>query len=405
MNNCPEILLDCSDYVIPDCTPVKAGALDGLRLGVKDLFHIAGLPTTAGNPDWANTHELPTQTSSVVKTLVEQGAHLCSKTLTDEIAYSLNGVNAHFGTPVNPADPSRIPGGSSSGSAIAVANGTVDIGLGTDTGGSIRVPASYNGLYGFRPSHGIVAVDNLVGLAPGFDTVGWLTRDLETLLKVVDQLVVTSESLMPSNNAIQELVIVIPEGAIQWQAIVEKIAPKLEAFLANDAVKVKTKPLSASICTKASNAFRILQGRQIWREHGAWVLECNPTFAPDIHERLQWCQGLSADDEREAEVLSQAFIEFWQSEFISSAASAVMFATTPGAAPKLDISAEDIAHYRNCLMGLTAPAGLTKAPQISLPLMTDQQAPWGVSLIGQQLADKALLNLAARINNRELFLV
>ena len=158
--------------------------LSGLRLAVKDLFHMAGLPTSAGNPTWLATHPIPTKTASSVAALLNAGANFCGKTMTDELAYSLNGQNIHYGTPSNPVTPDRLPGGSSSGSAVAVASGLADIGLGTDTGGSIRVPASYNGLFGLRPTHGVIPSDNMVALAPSFDTVGWLTKDLTTLAKI-----------------------------------------------------------------------------------------------------------------------------------------------------------------------------------------------------------------------------
>ena len=171
----------------------KAGQrLSGQRLAVKDLFHIAGLQTTAGNPDWAASHDIPKETASAVSLLCNDGATLVGKTITDELAYSLNGQNIHYGTPVNPVTPDRLPGGSSSGSATAVSAGLADIGLGTDTGGSIRVPASYNGLFGLRPTHGLVDTDGLVALAPGFDTVGIMTRDLNTLATSMQSLLATT---------------------------------------------------------------------------------------------------------------------------------------------------------------------------------------------------------------------
>ena len=166
------------------------GRLSGLRLGVKDLFYITGMPTTAGNPDWMASHSQPaTDTAPSVVALLNEGAVLVGKTLTDELAYSLEGINQHYGTPVNPKAPDRIPGGSSSGSAVAVAKEHIDIGLGTDTAGSIRVPASYNGLYGLRPSHGVISCEHLIPLAPRFDTVGWLTRDFPTMMRVAESIV------------------------------------------------------------------------------------------------------------------------------------------------------------------------------------------------------------------------
>ena len=162
----------------------QSDTLANLGLAVKDLFHVAGLPTAAGNPDWLATHTLPTQTNSTVEKLLLAGAVFKGKTITDELAYSLHGQNKHYAPLVNPVAPAHIAGGSSSGSAVAVSAHLADIGLGTDTGGSIRVPASYQGLWGLRTTHGTVPCDNMVELAPSFDTVGWMTRDIDTLIKV-----------------------------------------------------------------------------------------------------------------------------------------------------------------------------------------------------------------------------
>ncbi len=102
---------------------------------------------------------------------------MVGKAITDELTYSLNGENIHYGTPVNPKAPGRIPGGSSSGSAVAVAGELADFALGTDCGGSVRAPASFCGIYGMRPSHGRISTAGVFRLAPRFDTVGWFARD------------------------------------------------------------------------------------------------------------------------------------------------------------------------------------------------------------------------------------
>src|SRR5215468_9547236 len=154
-----------------------SGPLDGLTFVVKDLIDVEGHVTGAGNPDWA-ARQAPAATSApVVERLLRAGATLVGRTVTDELAFSLEGENHHYGTPVNPRAPERLPGGSSSGSAVAVAAGLADLGLGTDTGGSVRVPASFCGLYGWRPSHGRVSMDGVVRFAPSYDTVGLLARD------------------------------------------------------------------------------------------------------------------------------------------------------------------------------------------------------------------------------------
>ena len=160
------------------------GPLSGLTFVAKDLFDIAGRPTGAGNHDWAHTHAVPDKHAWVVQTLLDHGATLIGKTITDEISLGILGENMFDGTPTNPAAPDRVPGGSSSGSVSAVAQGFCDFALGTDTGGSVRVPASFCGVYGIRPTHGRLPVDGMLPQAPTSDTTGWFARDADTFARV-----------------------------------------------------------------------------------------------------------------------------------------------------------------------------------------------------------------------------
>jgi amidase len=160
------------------------GPLAGLTFGVKDIYDIAGHKSGFGNPDWLRTHDAAARTAPVVQQLLDTGADMVGKTHTDEITWSLNGENAHYGTPVNVNAPGRIPGGSSSGSAAAVAGGLCDFALGSDTGGSVRAPASFCGIYGIRPTHGRVSLEGACPLAPSFDTCGWFARSAEVLERV-----------------------------------------------------------------------------------------------------------------------------------------------------------------------------------------------------------------------------
>ncbi len=155
----------------------ESGPLAGTKFAVKDIYDIAGHVTGCGNPDWLRTHKPAAKTAPVVEKLLAAGGTMIGKTVTDEIAYSLNGQNFHYGTPVNSNAPGRIPGGSSSGSASAVAGNAVDFALGSDTGGSVRVPASLCGIMGIRTSHGRIPLDGIMPLAPSFDTIGWFARD------------------------------------------------------------------------------------------------------------------------------------------------------------------------------------------------------------------------------------
>jgi amidase len=347
----------------------QSSQLEGLSVGVKDLIDIASLVTAAGSPDWAASHPVPNSSAHSVLQLVAAGAQVVAKTQTDELAYSLNGINQHYQTPVNPAAPDRLPGGSSNGSAVAVANGTIDIGLGTDTGGSIRVPASYNGLFGLRPSHGLVASQGMVPLAPGFDTVGWLTRDFKTLKKVAGVL------LPPAGkNRFQQLVILLPEGiSDRWQTLAQVLVEQTAAEFS----EIRLLPFPSSVMASASQTFRVLQGRQITAQHGQWLADKKPNIAPDIAGRFAWSAALSYEDERQAHASRQDFVAFWQQECGIHSNTLVALPTTPGAAPLLSESAESLADYRNQLL--------------------DQQAPWGLSFMAGKHQDQALLSKVASL--------
>jgi Asp-tRNA(Asn)/Glu-tRNA(Gln) amidotransferase A subunit family amidase len=361
----------------------SVGSLSGMRLAVKDLFHITGLSTTAGNPTWASTHPLPTVTNSSVEKLMMAGASLVGKTVTDELAYSLNGQNKHYGTPLNHAAPTRIPGGSSSGSACAVASKAAEIGLGTDTGGSIRVPASYNGLFGLRPSHGLIPTDNMVPLAPQFDTVGWMTRSLPEMQAVADVLI--PQQVSPS----QTPRIGILDPFIAQCEHQNEIANWLDSITFAKAHLSDFDPFNMSL----SQAFSLLQGAQIWQQHGEWLLTHRPDIASDIQQRLDQSQQITAAQISEAQYTQQQLIE--QLDLLFKHANVLVMPTTPGIAPLLDTSTDKLVDYRHRLLTMTAVAGLAGLPQLHLPLFTFKQAPCGLSLLGEKGTEYHLLRVAA----------
>ena len=376
-------------FVDTQPAPIKpmSGELNDLRLVVKDLFHIQGLPTAAGNPDWLATHPIPNTTNSSVIKLLSIGAKYIGKTLTDELAYSLNGQNIHYGELVNPITPERFAGGSSSGSANAVATQHADIGLGTDTGGSIRVPASYNGLFGIRTSHGAIATDNMVSLAPSFDTVGWVTSSIENLERVARFLLPDKQS---NNHLIQSNLLVLT-NLIDWAEQASHIYAWLNRIQSVDYTYSQFDINALHI----SETFRVLQGYEIWQQHGRWITQHKPAFAHDIDARFEWCKNLT----------SQQFAQAKQQQIIINGAllallakhSVLVIPTTPGCAPLLNESAQDMAQYRDDLMGLTAIAGLAGLPQIHLPLFKIAGAPCGVSLIGNKNSDLTLIALARKL--------
>lgn len=357
--------------------------LAGLRLAVKDLFAIQGVPTTAGNPTWATSHSLPDSTASAVERLTRAGAHVVGKTITDELAYSLNGQNIHYGTPRNPITPDRLPGGSSSGSATAVADELADIGLGTDTGGSIRVPASYNNLFGMRPTHGLIACDGLVPLAPDFDTVGTLTRDFSLLHKSMACLLADAKLQSVSFTHLTPLPAAITAS---------EHAQHIDNWIKNQEMPTVSANIDTLMALPLAEAFRVLQGAQIWQTHGEWITANNPIFAPDISERFAASRAITSSQIRHAKQIQLQLIN--QLSILFEHDTALVIPTTPGCAPRLTASAHTLTEYRKQLLNLTAIAGLAGLPQLHLPLFRVNNAPCGLSLIGPKNSDLSLLALA-----------
>ncbi|GAB6070621.1 amidase family protein [Thiomicrorhabdus hydrogeniphila] len=366
------------------------GKLSKLTVAVKDLFHIKGIPTSAGNPDWLATHEPPKITASSLEALLENGATIIGKSLTDELAYSLNGTNFHYGTPLNLKSLKRLPGGSSSGSAVAVTSGVADIGLGTDTGGSIRVPASYNGLFGLRPTHGVIPMDNMVALAPSFDTVGWLTRDVQTLALVAETLLPKAKSLSTPNKLIV-LKPIINDVTI-WHSDIDCWIDERKSYF----ISVEQISFDSAFYTEASNTFRVLQGAEIWKEHGEWIEATSPKFAPDIQTRFEWCKTLTKQDVEKAKQAQKQIVAELD-KVLPNGSFVMLLPTTPGAAPLLNSSRAFMDEYRTQLMGLTALAGLSGRPQLNLPVLESESAPWGLSLLGAQNSDLSIIELSKQL--------
>ena len=363
-------------------------SLKGLGLAVKDLFHIKGLPTAAGNPDWQATHDIPQATNTCVATMLNAGASFKGKTITDELAYSLHGQNKHYAPLVNPVAPAHIPGGSSSGSAVAVSAHLADIGLGTDTGGSIRVPASYQGVWGLRTTHGLLPCDNMVALAPSFDTIGWMTRDLDTLQKVAHTCIDnTKQSTIKANPCFGIATPLFANTA--HSSVCNKWLTELAD---NNRCVALTEEQLDLFKLQTAATFRILQGSEIWQQHGEWIETVQPDIAKDIMLRLAWCKTITTQDVTLAKAQQKVVIDHINALFNDF--DVLVIPTTPGVAPRCDADETTLANDRNALLALTAIAGLAGLPQLHLPLFTLHNAPCGLSLVGKKGNDLALLALA-----------
>jgi amidase len=366
------------------------GPLAGLTCGIKDLYDIGGHKTGFGSPAWLETHAPAAATAPAVRRLLDAGAHVVGKTHTDEMAYSLNGENPHYGTPVNVNAPGRIPGGSSSGSAAAVAAGLVDFALGSDTGGSVRAPASYCGIYGLRPTHGRIPLNGACALAASFDVAGPFARDpvlLERVARVLlkdDQPASTHGPLLYAEDAFALL-----DAAVKRQ-FAPAVARVTAALGAPRNVTVASEGLPQWF-----QIFRTLQGAEAWAEHAEWIERVKPRFGPGVKERFAWAATLT-DSEVAPLKAQRERIADRMADLLRDNAVLVL-PTVHTIAPLRNTPPADLDDFRSRAMSLLCIAGLARLPQISLPLATFDGCPLGLSLVAARGNDTLLLELARRL--------
>lgn len=364
--------------------PLAEGRLSNLTFAVKDVFHLEGRKNAAGNPDWLRSHEPAEENAPIITHLLEEGAKLTGTTITDELMYSLQGENYHYGTPVNPRDPARIPGGSSSGSAVAVAAGLTDFSIGTDTGGSVRIPSAYCGLYGIRPTHGKVSIENVIPLAPSFDTVGWMAKDAETLTKVGASLLNSSEA----GSSFSRIFVSKDAWALADSDTQKALASSI-SFLEKKLVETSWIEVAKEGLPAWANAFRILQGKEIWEVHGEWIEAEKPVFGPGIKERFQMASRLT-----EAETVPQKELRTKvrrQLVDLLKEDGLLVIPTVPGIAPKLNLPDGAVEERRKRTLQLSCIAGLAGLPQVTIPIGLENGAPIGLSFIAGPDQDMSLL--------------
>lgn len=368
------------------------GPLVGLTLAVKDIYDIAGQRTGGGNPQKL-AEAIPAQrTAPAVQALLDAGARFIGRTQTDELTFSLMGQNAHYPYPVNPAAPDRVTGGSSSGSAAAVAGGLADIGLGSDTGGSIRGPASFCGLVGLRLTHRAVSLDGAMPLAPSLDTFGWFARDIETYGKVADVLLPAGSGdparvWKPVRLAVLDDLLLGLDERTEYERMIGTAAGVIGQPQA-------TSPFAQSI-DDLYWAFRRIQAAEAWAVHGPFISSGDRRLGPGVRERFEFGSTIDAATvERESAVRAAFRTEF---AGMLGADGLLVLPTMPGAAPLKDTAFDDIQAYRERALRLLCLSGLAGFPQITLPLGRVHGAPFGLSLLGPEGSDRALVGLARTI--------
>ena len=366
--------------------PTADGELRGATFAVKDLFDVAGHRTGCGNPTWAATHPPASSNAAIVQLLLQSGARLVGKTRTDEMAYSIEGRNSHEGAPRNPAAPERLTGGSSSGAASATAAGEVDFAIGTDTAGSVRVPAAWCGLFGLRPTHGRVPATGLTPLAPSFDTVGWLARS-SAMLREVGGVLLGEGATRVSGPSI------LRDARVNGCADAMVAAHVESMFEACAARGFRAGDVSLAVDLEAvAQCLRILQGHEAWGIHGRWIDAAQPKFGAGVAERFAAARLITTHQVADAARERAAIIA--RLDAALPPGMMLCLPTVPAPAPRRDAAPEQLQSLRTRVFPLTALASLTGRPQITLPLPAAAGAPVGFSLLGWRNGDEALLEAA-----------
>jgi amidase len=367
----------------------SGGPLHALTFAAKDNCQVAGFVCCAGNPDWLRTHPPADSTAPAIRMLLEAGARLAGKTLLDELAFSVAGENIHYGSPINPRAPGRTTGGSSCGSAAAVAGGLVDFALGSDTGGSVRVPASFCGLFGIRPTHGVVPASGLIPHVPSADTVGWFARDGRTLGRVGEVLLGgLTGSDRPSRVLVVDDLFALVDAAARaaLTAALEHIFPAIEP------------ERHVKLCPEGFDRWRetymTISHYEAWSSHAEWIKKVRPVFSEAIAQRYEAGSRVTPDEYRVAtgkreEVRTRL-------DAILADGAILCMPTTPFIAP-LHSEAET-AQRRNAIFTLTCIASMCGVPQVSIPAAQADGCPIGISLMGARRTDKTLLDIAAGLD-------
>ncbi|WP_084477889.1 amidase family protein [Nocardia jejuensis] len=361
----------------PLVAATRPGVLTGCTVAVKDLYAVAGFAIGAGVRDYPAQPQIAH--SAVVAALLDNGADITGITQTDEFAYSITGSNGRYGMPVNPAAPERVPGGSSSGSAVAVAAGQVHVGLGTDTAGSIRVPGAYQGLWGIRATRGRLGPQGLLPLAQSFDAVGWLTRDPHTLASV-------AECLMPQ-----------PEPTARAQLVVDPALcalahPALAQAALSAARRLNAAPIDlAADIEHWSQAFRAVQAREAWANHGAWITAHPGALEPEVAQRFSYASTITAAETQAA----RAVLAVASAQLRAALTERILvLPTTATLPPPRDTPAAALETGRARTLQLTCPASIAGLPAITVPVRRIDGIPVGLCFLGAPGTDRSLIDRA-----------
>ena len=367
------------------------GPLAGLTCVVKDMYAIAGERAGCGNPDWLATQRPSVMTAPAVQKLLDAGATVIGKTVCDEFFYSVSGNNHHYGTPVNARAPGRLPGGSSAGSASATGAGLCDFALGSDTGGSVRVPASFNGIWGLRPTHGRVDAAGVQDMAPSLDVPGWLAATPGVFRRVGGVLLDARRVPAAINR-----VIVLEDAFAEADPDVADLLRTLLEFMADDLPALTHAKIAPEGFDPWREAMRVVQAFEVWQTFGTFMIRHNPKLGPGVRERMEFASTVSVDAANAASAVREKAREHMLG--IVTPGTILALPSAPTIAPRVDIAGAELEKFRVRVMRLTCMASLTGLPQMSIPAGTIGGCPIGLSFIGWPGGDEALLDLAQTLS-------
>jgi amidase len=366
------------------------GPLAGLTVVVKDMYDIAGSRTGGGNPEWFAEQKPATRNAAVVEQILAAGAIITGKTICDEFFYSITGVNAHYGTPRNLRAPGRLPGGSSSGSAAACGANACDFAIGSDTGGSVRIPASFNGLYGLRPTHGRIDLTGAMAMAPSFDVGGWFAntpgifKRVGTVLLRGDGITAPVGHLLLAGDAFAQADTAVADLGREFLKRASSVLPQ--------ATEMAVAPGGFD---EWREAFRIVQAKEVWETFGAFIAGARPKLGPGIRERMEFAATVTAQQADAARKIVDSARGYLRA--VLPPGTVMALPTAPSIAPLINISGKEAESFRVRVMRLTCMAGLAGLPQMTLPVGTVAGCPVGLSLIGWPGGDEVLLDLAVSL--------
>lgn len=364
-------------------SPQGSGVLNGLKFAVKDVFDIVGHTASLGNPLWRRTHLPAHQTAPAIQRLLTCGSALKGLTISDELMFSIKGLNIHYGSPLNPKHPDAFTGGSSSGSASAVASGFVDFALGTDTGGSIRVPASYCDLYGFRPTCHAAGLPGVTPLAQTLDTIGVLANDPTTLTQVGKVLYQNSISKLKLKQLVYFPETFNQSDRLRWLSNLKKVT--------SIPIHAVSLPLKFSPEILLTN-FQQIQGYEAWQNNGQWLESHHAKLGSDIQTHFDLAKQFASKHGAYQNALEQRLA--WQVflNHLLAEDSLLILPTTSSKALPFNCSASTGESVRHQTQLLTTLAGLSGCPQLVIP--TNQKTGLNsVSFISAQNQDYDLLKL------------